>query len=185
MGISSWEGKVNSYKDFTASVLPRIVQLGYNTVQLMAVMEHAYYGSFGYQVTSFFAASSRYGGPEELRELVDTAHGLGLTVLLDVVHSHARSASIMVLTLPPELYLLTGPYKVKDLNWQHDVQQERGGRAEHVGREQRGIFPLGGPRQPPAVGLPAVRLHLLGDASVPPLQPQDVARGLRLRRVQI
>ena len=52
MGISSWEGKVNSYKDFTASVLPRIVQLGYNTVQLMAVMEHAYYGSFGYQVTS-------------------------------------------------------------------------------------------------------------------------------------
>ena len=88
VGISSWEGKVNSYKDFTASVLPRIVQL-------MAVMEHAYYGSFGYQVTSFFAASSRYGGPEELRELVDTAHGLGLTVLLDVVHSHARSASIL------------------------------------------------------------------------------------------
>ena len=83
---------MNSYKDFTATVLPRIVQLGYNTIQLMAVMEHAYYGSFGYQVTSFFAASSRYGGPEELRELVDTAHGLGLTVLLDVVHSHARSA---------------------------------------------------------------------------------------------
>ena len=60
MGISSWEGKVNSYKDFTATVLPRVVSLGYNTIQLMAVMEHAYYGSFGYQVTSFFAPSSRY-----------------------------------------------------------------------------------------------------------------------------
>ena len=60
VGISSWEGKVNTYKDFTATVLPRIAKLGYNTVQLMAVMEHAYYGSFGYQVTSFFAPSSRY-----------------------------------------------------------------------------------------------------------------------------
>ena len=89
VGISSWEGKVNTYRDFTNSVLPRIVALGYNTIQLMAVMEHAYYGSFGYQVTSFFAPSSRYGSPEELKELVDTAHGLGLVVLLDVVHSHA------------------------------------------------------------------------------------------------
>jgi len=89
VGISSEEGKVNSYKDFTCSVLPRIARQGYNTIQLMAVMEHAYYGSFGYQVTSFFAPSSRYGTPEDLRELVDTAHRLGLTVLLDVVHSHA------------------------------------------------------------------------------------------------
>ena len=61
VGISSWEGKVNTYKDFTGSVLPRIVALGYNTIQLMAIMEHAYYGSFGYQVTSFFAPSSRSG----------------------------------------------------------------------------------------------------------------------------
>jgi len=89
VGISSSEGRVNSYSDFRVNVLPRIAALGYNTIQLMAVMEHAYYGSFGYQVTSFFAASSRYGDPEELRELVDAAHGLGLTVLLDVVHSHA------------------------------------------------------------------------------------------------
>ena len=59
VGISSWEGKVNTYRDFTANVLPRIVALGYNTIQLMAIMEHAYYGSFGYQVTSFFAPSSR------------------------------------------------------------------------------------------------------------------------------
>merc|ERR1719376_1457893 len=89
IGISSSEHRVNTYKDFTCSVLPRIARQGYNTIQLMAVMEHAYYGSFGYQVSSFFAPSSRYGTPEDLRELVDTAHCLGLTVLLDVVHSHA------------------------------------------------------------------------------------------------
>ncbi|XP_023575021.1 1,4-alpha-glucan-branching enzyme [Octodon degus] len=89
VGISSHEGKIASYKHFTCNVLPRIKDLGYNCIQLMAVMEHAYYASFGYQVTSFFAASSRYGTPEELKELVDTAHSLGITVLLDVVHSHA------------------------------------------------------------------------------------------------
>jgi len=89
VGISSEEGKINSYKDFTVHVLPRIAKLGYNTIQLMAVMEHAYYGSFGYQVTNFFTASSRYGTPEDLKKLVDEAHRLGLTVLLDLVHSHA------------------------------------------------------------------------------------------------
>ncbi|KAI0254859.1 glycoside hydrolase [Lactifluus subvellereus] len=89
VGISSTEPKVATYKEFTANVLPRIKALGYNTIQLMAIMEHAYYASFGYQVTNFFAASSRYGSPEELKELIDTAHGLGLVVLLDVVHSHA------------------------------------------------------------------------------------------------
>ncbi|RZC33275.1 1,4-alpha-glucan-branching enzyme [Asbolus verrucosus] len=71
------------------NVLPRIVKQGYNAIQLMAVMEHAYYASFGYQVTSFYAASSRYGTPEELKRLVDRAHELGLVVLLDLVHSHA------------------------------------------------------------------------------------------------
>ncbi|KAI4526579.1 glycoside hydrolase family 13 protein [Schizophyllum commune Loenen D] len=89
VGISTPEGRVGTYKEFTRNILPRIADLGYNVIQLMAVMEHAYYASFGYQVTNFFAASSRYGTPEELKELVDTAHGMGLTVLLDVVHSHA------------------------------------------------------------------------------------------------
>ncbi|KAI8801751.1 glycoside hydrolase [Cladochytrium replicatum] len=91
VGISSPEGKVASYGHFTKDVLPRIQSLGYNTVQLMAIMEHPYYASFGYQVTSFFAPSSRCGTPDELKELIDTAHGLGLTVLLDVVHSHAAN----------------------------------------------------------------------------------------------
>ncbi|KAJ7228364.1 1,4-alpha-glucan branching enzyme [Mycena pura] len=89
VGISSPEGRVATYKEFTKNILPRIKKLGYNVIQLMAIMEHAYYASFGYQVTSFFAASSRYGTPEDLKELIDTAHGMGLTVLLDIVHSHA------------------------------------------------------------------------------------------------
>ncbi|KAJ9630858.1 alpha-1,4-glucan branching enzyme [Taxawa tesnikishii (nom. ined.)] len=89
VGISSPDPKVTTYKEFTANVLPRIKALGYNVIQLMAIMEHAYYASFGYQINSFFAASSRYGFPDDLKELIDTAHGMGITVLLDVVHSHA------------------------------------------------------------------------------------------------
>lgn len=89
VGISSPELRVATYKEFTKNMLPRIKSLGYNVIQLMAVMEHAYYASFGYQVNNFFAASSRYGPPEDLKELIDTAHSMGLVVLLDVVHSHA------------------------------------------------------------------------------------------------
>ncbi|RQM04752.1 hypothetical protein DH86_00004049 [Scytalidium sp. 3C] len=89
VGISSPEQRVATYKEFTKNVLPRIKHLGYNVIQLMAIMEHAYYASFGYQVNSFFAASSRYGTPEDLKELIDTAHSMGIVVLLDVVHSHA------------------------------------------------------------------------------------------------
>ncbi|KAK2529847.1 Gbe1 [Columba livia] len=93
VGIASPEGKVASYKNFTYNVLPRVKDLGYNCVQLMAIMEHAYYASFGYQVTSFFAASSRYGTPDDLKEMIDVAHSMGITVLLDVVHSHASKNS--------------------------------------------------------------------------------------------
>lgn len=89
VGISTPEPVIGTYNEFTEKILPHIAGLGYNCIQLMAVMEHAYYASFGYQVTSFFAASSRYGTPEDLKRLIDTAHGLGLQVLLDVVHSHA------------------------------------------------------------------------------------------------
>lgn len=89
VGISTVEQRVGTYREFTRDTLPRIHKLGYNTIQLMAIMEHAYYASFGYQVNSFFAASSRYGDPEELKELIDTAHSMGIQVLLDLVHSHA------------------------------------------------------------------------------------------------
>ncbi|KAG5875108.1 hypothetical protein JTB14_018586 [Gonioctena quinquepunctata] len=89
VGIATSNLEVGSYDNFTDNILPRIVKQGYNCIQLMAVMEHAYYASFGYQVTSFYAASSRYGTPEQLKRLVDRAHELGLVVLLDMVHSHA------------------------------------------------------------------------------------------------
>ncbi|XP_034404328.1 1,4-alpha-glucan-branching enzyme [Cyclopterus lumpus] len=89
VGIASSEANVASYANFTINVLPRIKELGYNCIQLMAIMEHAYYASFGYQVTSYFAASSRFGTPEELKQLIDAAHSMGIVVLLDVVHSHA------------------------------------------------------------------------------------------------
>jgi 1,4-alpha-glucan branching enzyme len=89
VGMSSRDEKVSSYVEFADTVLPRIKGLGYNCVQLMAIMEHAYYGSFGYHVTSFLAASSRFGTPEELKYLVDKAHSMGLLIIMDLVHSHA------------------------------------------------------------------------------------------------
>lgn len=89
VGMAQEKGAVGSYKEFTENILPRIKALGYNTIQIMAIMEHPYYGSFGYQVSNFFAASSRYGASRDLKELINTAHGMGIAVLLDVVHSHA------------------------------------------------------------------------------------------------
>ena len=89
IGMAQEEGKVSSYNEFRENTLPRIKALGYNTIQIMAIMEHPYYASFGYQVTNFFAASSKYGTPDELRALVNAAHKMGIAVLLDVVHSHA------------------------------------------------------------------------------------------------
>ena len=89
IGMSSEEEKISSYREFREKVLPRIVKGGYNIIQLMAIQEHPYYGSFGYHVSSFFAASSRFGTPEELKELIDEAHGLGIAVIMDLVHSHA------------------------------------------------------------------------------------------------
>ena len=89
IGMAQEKGAVGSYKEFTDNILPRIKELGYNTIQIMAIMEHPYYGSFGYQVSNFFAASSRYGISHDLKELINTAHSMGIAVLLDVVHSHA------------------------------------------------------------------------------------------------
>ena len=91
IGMAQQEGKVGSYEEFRENILPRVKKLGYNTIQIMAVMEHPYYASFGYQVANFFAPSSRFGMPEELKALINTAHEMGIAVLLDVVHSHACS----------------------------------------------------------------------------------------------
>ncbi|WP_405322081.1 alpha amylase C-terminal domain-containing protein [Frisingicoccus sp.] len=89
VGMALEEGRVGTYREFADLILPRIKQAGYNTIQLMAIMEHPYYGSFGYQVSSFYAASSWFGKPEDLKYLVNKAHAMGIRVLLDLVHSHA------------------------------------------------------------------------------------------------
>lgn len=88
VGMAQEKEGVGTYNEFITNVLPRIKADGYNAVQLMAIAEHPYYGSFGYHVSNFFAASSRFGTPEELKKLVDTAHGMGLLVIMDLVHSH-------------------------------------------------------------------------------------------------
>ncbi len=89
IGMAQDAEKVGTYTEFKDNVLPRIARAGYNCIQIMAVQEHPYYGSFGYHVSSFFAASSRFGTPEELKELIDSAHEQGLAVIMDIVHSHA------------------------------------------------------------------------------------------------
>lgn len=89
IGMAGEERAVSSFKNFTRNVLPRVAEGGYNTIQIMALQEHPYYGSFGYQVSGFFALSSRFGTPEDFKELVDKAHSLGLAVVMDIVHSHA------------------------------------------------------------------------------------------------
>ena len=89
IGMATEEYKVGTFKEFTANIIPRIAKAGYNTIQLMAIQEHPYYGSFGYHVSNFFAVSSRFGTPEELKELVDTAHQNNIAIIMDLVHSHS------------------------------------------------------------------------------------------------
>ena len=89
IGMATNQEKVGTYEEFRINVLPRVHSLGYNCLQIMAIQEHPYYGSFGYHVSNFFAASSRFGTPEELKHLIDDAHSLGIAVIMDLVHSHA------------------------------------------------------------------------------------------------
>lgn len=89
IGMGQDAEKVGTYNEFRENVLPRIAKDGYNCIQIMAIQEHPYYGSFGYHVSSFFAPSSRFGTPEELKQLIDTAHQMNIAVIMDIVHSHA------------------------------------------------------------------------------------------------
>jgi 1,4-alpha-glucan branching enzyme len=94
IGMAQEEGKIGSFQEFSANILPRVIASGYNTLQVMAIPEHPYYGSFGYQVSSFFAASSRFGTPEDFKALIDAAHSAGLAVIIDLIHSHAVSNEV-------------------------------------------------------------------------------------------
>jgi len=89
IGMAQEEAKVGTYREFADTILPRIQQAGYNTVQLMAIAEHPYYGSYGYHVSNFYAPSSRFGTPEDLKYLINQAHKMGIGVIMDLVHSHA------------------------------------------------------------------------------------------------
>ena len=89
IGMSSEEEKVSTFNEFRENVLPKIIKDGYDTIQIMALQEHPYYGSFGYQVSNFYALSSRFGTPEDFKALVDEAHGAGIAVVMDIVHSHS------------------------------------------------------------------------------------------------
>ena len=89
IGMAEEKEGVGTYEEFRVNILPRIAKDGYNAIQLMAIQEHPYYGSFGYHVSSFYAASSRFGTPDDLKRLIDEAHSLGIAVIMDIVHSHA------------------------------------------------------------------------------------------------
>lgn len=89
IGMATEDERVGTYNEFREKVLPKIAKAGYNTLQVMAIQEHPYYGSFGYHVSSFFASSSRFGTPDELKQLIDEAHSMGIAVIMDIVHSHA------------------------------------------------------------------------------------------------
>ncbi|MDM8535922.1 alpha amylase C-terminal domain-containing protein [Desulfobacterales bacterium HSG17] len=98
-GMAQDAEKVGTYNEFKENILPRIIDSGYNTIQLMAIQQHPYYGSFGYHVSSFFAASSRFGTPEDLKSLIDTAHKAGIRIIMDIVHSHCVSNQVEGLSL--------------------------------------------------------------------------------------
>ena len=111
IGMAMEEERIGTYKEFATQIIPRIAHAGYNSIQLMAIQEHPYYASFGYQVSSFFAPSSRFGTPDELKNLIDTAHEYGLSVIMDIIHSHAVLNEVEGLSLfdgTPYLYFHEG-----------------------------------------------------------------------------
>lgn len=120
IGMSGQDEGVASYNDFRKKVLPRIAADGYNAIQIMAIQEHPYYGSFGYHVSSFFAASSRFGTPEELKKLIDDAHAKGIAVIMDIVHSHAvknENEGLGRIDGTPDLYFWSDPGRRNHPAW--------------------------------------------------------------------
>lgn len=112
VGMSSEEEKISTFREFADNIIPYIADTGYNTIQLMAIQEHPFYGSFGYHVANFFAVSSRFGTPDDLKYLIDTAHGYGLAVIMDLVHSHSVkniNEGLGLFDGTPSQYFHTGP----------------------------------------------------------------------------
>ena len=89
--IGSWkrDGKRQyTYRELIDQLVPYVVDMGYTHVEFMPVMEHPFYGSWGYQITGYFAPTSRFGTPQDFMALVDAFHAAGVGVLLDWVPSH-------------------------------------------------------------------------------------------------
>ena len=120
VGMATAEERVGTYNEFRENVLPRIRNSGYNAIQLMAIQEHPYYGSFGYHVSNFFAPTSRCGTPDELRQLIDAAHEMGIAVIMDIVHSHAvknETEGIARLDGSYDLYFPSDPVRRNHPAW--------------------------------------------------------------------
>ncbi|KAF0198647.1 MAG: 1 4-alpha-glucan branching enzyme [Bacteroidetes bacterium] len=88
VGMAQEKSGLGTYNEFAGNILPWVKACGYNAIQMMAIQEHPYYGSFGYHVANFFAPSSRFGTPEDLKSLIRKAHDMGIAVIMDIVHSH-------------------------------------------------------------------------------------------------
>ena len=93
-GMAQEREGVGTFVEFADYMIPYIKNAGYNVIQLMAVAEHPYYGSFGYHVTNFFAVSSRFGTPEDLKYLIKKAHEQDIAVIMDLVHAHAAKNTL-------------------------------------------------------------------------------------------
>lgn len=120
IGMATEDERVGTYNEFRENILPRIQADGYNAIQIMAIQEHPYYGSFGYHVSNFFAPSSRFGTPEELKELIDAAHGMGIAVIMDIVHSHAvknEAEGIARMDGTADLYFPSDPARRNHRAW--------------------------------------------------------------------
>ena len=90
--LGSWrrheDGSFYTWDDFCRELVPYVKDMGYTHIELLPVMEHPYDGSWGYQVTGYFAATARFGEPEGLMRLVDCCHQNGIGVILDWVPGH-------------------------------------------------------------------------------------------------
>lgn len=120
IGMATSEERVGTYNEFRQNILPKIKEKGYNAIQIMAIQEHPYYGSFGYHVSNFFAPSSRFGTPDELKQLIDEAHKMEIAVIMDIVHSHSVKNEMEGLALldgTPNLYFMEDPARRYHVAW--------------------------------------------------------------------
>src|SRR5713226_9604798 len=88
MRVPEEGGRFLNYRELAPKLAGHVKKLGFTHVELLPVMEHPFYGSWGYQITGYYAASSRYGSPQDLMYLIDTLHQYGIGVILDWVPAH-------------------------------------------------------------------------------------------------